>query len=75
MCPYLEEAAKNNYCGMSARMLGDRRVRTVCETGSFYDCSSYNGDDYNSDSGYSSYKQEENRTEHEEEDEYEYNEE
>ena len=41
MCPYLEESGSDNYCGMNSRRLGERRVRGVCETGSYDTCSSF----------------------------------
>ena len=71
MCPYLETSGSNSYCGMSSRMLGDRRVRNVCETDACYDCSSYNKGEYDSDSGFFSHEREESYEE-QEEPEYEY---
>jgi len=53
MCPYLEAADDDNYCGLAGKRVFERRANLVCGTDSFYDCSSYNNEEYDEDSGFS----------------------
>ena len=75
MCQYLEESDNNDfYCNMAGRRVSERRATIVCGTDAFYDCSTYNVKEYDTDSGYSG-RSDETEEAYEEEAEYEYAEE
>ena len=71
MCQYLEESSDSDYfCNIAGRRISERRATLVCGTDAFYDCSSYNVKEYDTESGYSSRQQEEIYEEQEEDCEY-----